>query len=357
MKNISNPKSSKSNLRVKVSFFLFIGFFPILFYSQNYRTIGAYIEDFGKNEMFIKKALMDYTITIVESQLDSRSKTTASRIVDKINDINNVLKRADQGFEGNTLLRDSFIKMNELTIDALTNGSLILNDYDYQSSLSFPEIGENLNKKEASMIAYYKGLQNYELDKRTFGLSFKLHFKKPVGKNILEYNAFQNILFYKLNVIDEKLTKVVTAVDKKGFDVCMNLIAVMHLDIMTKTTAYRNLFKDTTLNQVNIEYANLINNQQIQLSYLFTAYSIAFESLQELKKSSNAEAPDTVESITVYNDAVKDYNAKKNLFYTLFNDVQKTKGAMYDYWLIVNATFIKNNGEFGNLHDKFVLQD
>jgi len=109
MKNTSIPKNSISNLRVKVSFFLFIGFFPILFYSQNYRTIGAYIEDFGKNEMFIKKALMDYTITIVESQLDSRSKTTASRIVDKINDINNVLKSADQGFEVNTLLRDSFI--------------------------------------------------------------------------------------------------------------------------------------------------------------------------------------------------------------------------------------------------------
>ena len=33
-------------------------------------------------------------------------------------------------------------------------------------------------------------------------------------KNILQYNAYQNILFYKMNVIDEKLTSVVTAKDK-----------------------------------------------------------------------------------------------------------------------------------------------
>lgn len=357
MKNITTQNSTKSNLLVRTSFILLVGFLPALLHSQNYRTIDAYVEDFGKNEMFIKKALMDYTITIVESQLDSRSKTTASRIIDKINNINNVLKRADKGFEGNTLLRDSFIKMNELTIESLNNGSLILNDYEYQSNLSLPEIGENLNKKEAAMMAYYKGLQSYEQDKRTFGLSFKLHFKKPVGKNILEYNAFQNILFYKLNVMDEKLTKVVAAVDKKGFDDCMNMISLMHQDIMAKTAAYRNYFNDNSLNQANVEYANLINNQAIQFSSLFTAYSAAFETLQQLKKSTNAEAADTAESVSVYNEAVKDFNTKKNLFYAVFNDIQRTKDAMYDKWLVVNATFLKNNGEFENLHDKYAIND
>ena len=357
MKNSTLQNSPKSNFLAKVSFILFVGFLPTFSHSQNYRTIDAYVEDFGKNEMFIKKALMDYTVTIVESQLDSRSKVTASRIIDKINNINSVLKRTDKGFEGNTLLRDSFIKINELTIQSLTNGSLILNDYDYQSSLSLPEIGENLNKKETAMLAYYKGLQSYEQDKKNFGTAFRLHFKKPVGKNILEYNAAQNILFYKLNVMDEKLTKVVTAMDTEGFNNSMNMIALMHQDIMKKTEEYRNYFRDNSLNQANIEYANLINNQKKQLSGLFNDYVAAYETLQATKKSTTAEAAETNESVAVYNEAVRNYNTKKNLFYAVFNDVQKTKDIMYDKWLVVNATFLKNNGEFDNLHDKYAVND
>jgi len=357
MENITTTNSTKANFAVRVFLFLFAGLMPAISSSQNYRTIDAYMDDFGKNEMFIKKALMDYTITIVESHLDSRSKTTAARIIDKLNNINNVLKKTDKGFEGNTMLRDSFIKMNELTIKSLSNGSLILNDYDYQSSLSLPEIGENLNRKEAEMMAYYKGLQTYDSDKRQFGLQYKLHFKKPVGKNILEYNAFQNILFYKLNVMDEKLTKVVAAMDRKGFNDCMNMISLMHLDIMTKTGEYRNYFKDNSLNQANIEYANLINGQGGKLTNLFNDYATAYETLQAVKKSAAAEAPETPESIGVYNEAVRDYNTKKNLFYAVFNDIQKTKDMAYDRWLVVNATFLKNNGEFENIHDKYAYND
>ena len=357
MKISTSKNSIKNNLVFKVGLLFFIGFLPAILHSQNYRTINAYLEDFGKNEMFIKKAMMDYTVTIVESQLDSRSEATAARIIDKINNINTVLKRTDKGFEGNTMLRDSFIKMNELTILSLGNGSLILNDYDYQSSLSLPEIGENLAKKEAGMMAYYKGLQNYDQEKKAFFSNFKLHFKKPIGKNILEYNAFQNIMFYKLNVMDEKLTKVITSMDKKGFDDCMTMIALMHQEILAKTATYKNYFKDNSLNQANIEYANLINNQSKQFSTLYNDYIIAYETLQQLKKSSNAEAADTTESIAIYNESVRDYNIKKNLFYAVFNDVQKTKDVMYDKWLVVNATFLKNNGSFDYLHNTYAVND
>jgi hypothetical protein len=356
MKNSTLINSTKSNSKMML-LFLFVGLFPTLVQSQNYRTINAYMEDFGKNEMFIKKALMDYTVTIVESQLDSRSKSTASKIIEKINNINNLLRRTDKGFQGNTMLRDSFIKMNELTIQSLSNGSLILNDYGYQSNLSLPEIGENLNKREAEMLAYYRGLQNYEQDKKAFASNFKLHFKKPVGKNILEYNALQNIMFYKLNVMDEKLTKVVTDMDKKGFDDCMDMIAVMNQEIVEKTNAHKNYFKDNSLNEANVEYSKLISNQGKQLSTLFNDYAVAYENLQQLKKSNNAEAADTNESIEVYNESVREYNNKKNLFYAVFNDVQKTKDAMYNKWLAVNANFLKNNGQFENLHDTYAIND
>ena len=88
MKKLTTQNSSKGNLLAKACFFLFVGFLPANLFSQNYRTIEAYLDDFGKNEMFIKKALMDYTVTIVESQLDSRSKVTAARIIEKIESIN-----------------------------------------------------------------------------------------------------------------------------------------------------------------------------------------------------------------------------------------------------------------------------
>lgn len=354
MKNTTTQNGPTSNILSTVCFILFVGFLPSVSQSQNYRTVEAYLEDFGKNEMFIKKALMDYTVTIVESQRDSRSKVTASRIIEKIQNINTLLKNTDKGFQGNTALRDSFIKMNEKTVQSLSNGSLILNDYDFQSNLSLTEIGENLNRKEQEMMGYYTELQNYENDKRHFGSCFRLRLKAPVGKNILEYNAQQNIMFYKLNVMDEKLTKVITAMDKKGFDDCMNMIALMNQQIMLKTAMYNNYFRDNSLNEANVEYATFINNQRTQLTNLFEDYVAQYEALQALKNSKSVE---TNESVALYNETVRNYNAKKNLFYAVFNDLQNTKKSMYDNWYIVNANFLKNNGDFDALHGKFAFND
>lgn len=354
MKNSTLKNRSTSNILSKVCFFLFVGFLPAISQAQNYRTIEAYLEDFGKNEMFIKKALMDYTITIMESQNDSRSKATANRIIDKIEVINNSLRKNDKGFEGNTTLRDAFIRMNEKTMLSLKNGSLILNDYDYQSNLPLAEIGENLNRKENEMMDYYDELQNYENDKKYFGSQFRFRFKGAVGKNIMEYNAQQNILFYKLNVMDEKLTKVIKNMDRKGFNDCMNMIAAMHQEIMLKTAQYDNYFKDNSLNEANRQYAIYINGQREQLADLFNQYAAEYETLQALKKAS---IPETAESVAHYNEVVRNCNAKKNMFYGVFDKIQNTKKGMYDNWYLVNANFLKHNGQFDNIHTKFAYDD
>ena len=354
MKKITTQYGLKRNIFLLFFFLLIVGLLPTLVQSQNYRNIEAYLDDFGKNEMFIKKALMDYTVTIIESQQDSRSKATVTRIIEKIQSINTILKSRDNGFEGNTMLRDSFIKTNEKTMESLANGSLILNDYDYQSNLSLPEMGENLARKEVAMMDYYKQLQNYEKDKKYFGTCFRFHFKSSVGKNILEYNAQQNIMFYKLNVIDEKLTKVVTAMDKKGFADCMNMIALMHNEIMLKTAMYNNYFKDNSLNEANIRYSTFISNQKSQLDNLFNKYVVEYEKLQALK---NSNAADTKESVAIYNATVRSYNVKKNIFYATFNDLQSTKKSMYDKWYVINSDFLKRNGEFENIHTKFAYNN
>lgn len=345
---------TKNQFMSQICFMLFVGFTPTILCSQNYRTIDAYLEDFGKNEMFIKKALMDYTITIVESQLDSRSKVTAVRIVEKIGTINSLLKKTDVGFNGNTSLRDSFIKMNEKTLQSLTNGSLILTDYDKQSKLPLNELMESLNRKEADLLGYYESIRNFEMEKKYFAKSYKLHFKKRRGKDILEYNAFQNMMFYKLNVMNEKLSNTISQMDEDEFEGSMKTFSLMYQQMIDKTSQLKSYFKDNSLNQASIDYANFIKSESEKLTTLFEEYHKAYEALQEMK---NSTIPQNIEFTAIYNQTVRDYNNKKNSFYKSFNEMQQKKEALYKKWLVVNAAFLKKNGEFENIHQRYVFTD
>ena len=56
MKNYTLKNSQKSNLKILV-LFLTISLFPTNLFSQNYRTIQAYMDDFAKNELFVKNHL------------------------------------------------------------------------------------------------------------------------------------------------------------------------------------------------------------------------------------------------------------------------------------------------------------
>ncbi|WP_291131118.1 hypothetical protein [Flavobacterium sp. UBA7682] len=354
MKNSSFKNILKNNLSSILCLILLVGFAPTSLYSQDYRYINAYMDDFGKNEMFIKKSLMDYSVTIVETQLASRSKATAGKIVEKLESINANLRNNNKGFENNTLLRDSFIKMNQKTIESLLNGSLILNDYDYQSTLSLAEIGVNFNQKEKDLASYYDEMKSYEKNKKAFGTKYNINFKSSNGKNVLEYNAYQNILFYKINVIDQKLTTVIKARDKKGFTDCLNSITVMHEATMVKTTQYNDNFKDNTLNNANIKYSNFINGQKAKFANLFNEYVDEHNALQVLK---NSNASQTNETVANYNKVVRNYNAKKNSFYEVYNTIQSAKKILYDSWFVTNGTFLKNNGEFENIHSKYVVSE
>ncbi|WP_293874828.1 hypothetical protein [Flavobacterium sp.] len=354
MKNSTITISHVFNSLLLICSFLIIGLMPTISQSQNYRTIDAYMDDFVKNELFVKKSLMDYSITIVESQMYSRTKTTAVRIIEKLEKINTIMRNSKNGFEGNTMLKDGFIKMNQKTIDCLQNGSLILNDYEYQSSLPLSQISENLNRKENELITYYQELKNFEITKKTFALNNRIHLNGKNRKNILEYNAYQNILFYKMNVIDEKLTAVINAKDKKGFSDCLDVIALMHQEIIIKTNLYKNDYKDTTLNDANVAYSNFIVGQKDKLNDLFNSYADAYNALQQLK---NPLHPQTNLNIDAYNNAVKTFNINKNLFYTVFNSIQLNKVKMYNNWLTTNSSFLKNNGQFESIYDRYVYND
>ena len=188
---------------------------------------------------------------------------------------------------------------------------------------------------------------------KMFASCYKMHFKPGTGKNILKYNAYQNILFYKMNVMDEKLNSVVAAKDKKGFSECMDMIALLHQEIINKTSDYKNEFKDTSLNDANIEYANFIAGQNEKLAGLFNDYIDQYNTLQSLKNSKSQ----TPEAITAYNNAVRAYNNKKNSFYLVYDSLQSDKDKMYNDWLVTNSTFLKNNGKFDSIYDKYAFKN
>ena len=352
MKNLASKISFKNNQLLLICFMLFTALIPNISHSQQYRFIDAYMNDFEKNEMYVKKSLMDYSVTIVESQLDSRSKAAANQIIEKLVKLNAILRTSDAGFEKNTLLRDSFIKMNEKTIECLTNGSLILNDYEYQSTLSLAEINANMNRKESELISYYQALKNYEKNKKIFGAQFEVKFKDNPGKNILEYNAYQNFIFYKINVIDQKLMTLINSKDKKGFLECFNAIAILNEEAITKTNQSRCDFKDNSMNDANVKYSNFINDQKGKLTVLFNDFADEFKALELLKNSTAQETSTTIEA---YNKVVRTYNTKKNLFYTVFDTIQSNKKGLYNSWFVTNCSFLKKNGEFKDIHQSLVV--
>jgi hypothetical protein len=171
---------------------------------------------------------------------------------------------------------------------------------------------------------------------------------------VLEYNAYQNILFYKINVIDQKLSTLIKAKDKKGFAECFAAIEAMHQQSIAKTTEYKDNFKDNTMNEANIKYSNFIIDQKGKLTTLFNDFVDEYNVLQTLKKTS---APQTTESITAYNEAVRNYNIKKNLFYLVFDAIQTDKKILYSSWFVTNSAFIKNNGELEDIHESYTYNN
>jgi hypothetical protein len=335
-------------------FLLIIMLLPLFSFSQDYRNARAYILDFGKNEMYIKKSLIDYSITIVESHLEPRSIVTSQKIIDKLQNINSVLKSNDKGFNKDISLRDSFINMNEKTIEYLKNGSLILNDYQEQSGLSFTEILNNLNRRQIEVQKYFDELKKYELIKKEFGLKYNIEIRNYNDKNVFEYNSIQNVVFYKINIIDDKLISLINEKDKNGVLMCLNFLDAIYDDLITKTTIHKNDFSDETLNDATIEYGNFIYSQKQKIVPLFIDYVNEYDTFQKIKNEFTTETP---ESVTQYNLAVRNYNLKKNLFFDALYETQYKKKVMYNNWFITNGSFLKNNVEFENIHDKYTNEN
>ena len=323
--------------------------------SQNYRNAKAYISDFGKNELFVKESLMEYSTAIIDASPDARVQNTLERIYTKLEEININLLKNDIGIAGDTNLRDSFIKLNNKTITLLKNKSLKLNDYKAQSGLGYSDIYKNFTYKESEISKYYSEILNYESSKKEFGLKYKILIRNYNKKNVFEYNAYQNLIFYKLNVLDEKLTQLFKYRNTQDVIECTNFMTSLAEESLIKTDIYKNDFTDTSLNDINIEFVNFMIKQNETLLPLYQQYITVYEDFQKFK---NKFLEDN-NSIKVedYNNEVKRYNDIKNIFFNTLHENQLEKIELLKRWYITNSNFLKNNIQFEDLYEKFSNTD
>lgn len=319
--------------------------------AQNYRSAKAYINDFGKNELFVKESLMEYSTTIIDASPDSRVQSTLERIYKKLEEININLLKNDIGINGDTDLRDAFIKLNTKTITLLKNKSLKLNDYRVQSGLEYSEIYKNFAYKEYEISKYYSEILNYESAKKEFGLKYKIKIRNYNKKNVFEYNAYENLIFYKLNVLDEKLTQLFKYRNSKDVVECTNFMTNLAEESLIKTDLYKNDFVDTSLNDINMEFINFMIKQNEKLLPLYQQYITVSEDFQKFKSKFLEE--NNAIKVEDYNKEVQRFNETKNKFFDTLTENQIAKAELLKRWYVANSNFLKNNIEFEDLYEKF----
>jgi len=309
--------------------------------SQNYRTPEAYIEDFEKNESFVKESLIEYSSSIIYDYKDSRIQTTLETIYKKLETINTIIINNDHGYRGDVSLRDAFLKMNSRTIALLKDNSLRLNDYDCISSLSFPEIFSTFETRKQEIINYYSLILDYTTCKRNFSKRNNLktvrYFNK---KNLFEYDAHQSLMFFKLNVLDAKLCELLWTNDYKNVSKCVFYLNQVCEESLDETEKYKKVYIDQSLNNANIEFAIFLKEQNETLIPLYKDYTQALSDFKNLKDDLNTNKNVSIEN---YNDKVRYLNATKNAFIDTFVTIQNQKKEYLEKWYKIKRNFLKNN--------------
>lgn len=317
----------------------------IVFYSlqtvkvngQNYRNAQAYMDDFEKNESYVKEYLIEYSSSIIYEFKDTRTQATLERIYEKLEAINHNLNKNDIGFNNDISLRDSFLKMNTSTINLLKNNSLRLTDYDTLKTKSFPEIFECFEKRKRDIINYYSLILDYNNCKRNFSKKHNLkntrYFNK---KNLFEYDAHQSLFFYKMNVLDAKLCDLIQSTDTKNATQCAFYLIQVCDEILLETEIYKKIHIDQSLNNANIELIHFFKSQNENLLPKYINYMAVFIEFTIMKANTNTP-------VEQYNEKVRALNRSKNLFYDNFNKTQMEKKKLIENWYKIKTDFLKKN--------------
>ena len=336
-------------------------FFLVLFFqisngfSQDYRNASAYINDFGRNETNVNSALMEYSKSIAFVDPEKRLQRSLDELILKFEKLNSILNIHDKGYKNDESLKNSLIDLNISVIEYLKNEDNDMNDYKEQSLLSLAEIENNFRKKDVAIELLYSKFRKYENTKRQFGIKYNIPIKNDPGFNIYEYNTNQNLIFYKINVLDEKLLVLIDNKDVIQIKECAHLIVSTCNQSLQKTAIYKDYFSDRTLNDANIAFSEFFLNQDevlIPVAVNFLTFSEQFQKTKCLFEENNG-----IMTIEEYNTEVRKYNDLKNKFnYALFS-VNVNKNPLIDSWLKINSDFLKNNINFDIDNYRYVDTD
>ena len=333
----------------------FLLFFQITFCSsQNYRNAAAYINDFGRNETFINATMMEYSKTIALMSPENRVNKSSTELVDKLVKLNSVLETHDKGFKNDTRLRDAMMELNTAVSVFMTSDASDFNDYKEQSIFEFDKINENFEQKKLEIEKLYIKFKNYENIKKEFGEQYGIPIKYYTGFNIYEYNTYQNLIYYKINVLDEKLMLAITNRDVSTIEACKTQIINICNESFQKTKQYRSQYFDETLNTANILLTDFFLYQDKTLLPIAIEFFEFSEQFQNLKcKMVEDSAYITIEE---YNNQVRTYNTLKNIFYDTLYEIKLKKNKLISGWVITNSSFLKNNCSFDVTDFKFVTE-
>lgn len=351
MRNVYSLKIGfKKIVLLKILFIVsFFSFEKLL--AQNYRIEYAYINDFGKNEVYIKESIIEYSQSIIDNNSLDRTQAKLNATLKKLININFILEQNDKGIDGDTSLRDAFMKLNSKTIELLNSKILVLTDYQEQSELSCSEIVNTFSLKEIELKNYYNELANYENVKKEFGTKHRVIIRSASEKEVLEYNAFQNFTFYKMNVIDEKLIQLISSNNLEESTICMDFLLQTGQEELQKIEAFSTQFNDNSLGAANKQFIELLQIQKDELIPLFTEFIKIQSDFTATKKQ--FENNDAGISVEIYNQKVRDYNNIKNAFYDKLNALQDEKSTLITNWHITNSNFLNRNLKFENIYDKY----
>lgn len=319
-------------------------------FSQNYRNEKSYIEDFGKNELYVKESLAEYTKSVVNSNSVDRTDRTLTTIYNKLENINTVLLKTDKGLKGDLTLRDAFINLNAKTLELFKNKTLMLNDYKAMSEKSLDEIDAILKKKENDILGYYHEVSNFEKTKREFGMKYGVKIRSFLKKNILEYNAMENFVFYKISVIDEKYIKLINENNAEEATLCLNYLKLECDNALKAIEEYNDDIADTSLNTTNKNFIEFMKNNNSILHMYFIQYDKLNQDIQKAKNNPSISDEE-------YNEKVRNYNAVKNIYFTQYKAVQFKKQQMVNKFYVTNSTFLKNNVQFENNYARYTDVD
>lgn len=347
--------NSYSGKYLSFYFFLVLFFTVTITQSQNYRNELSYIEDFGKNELFVKEALAEYSKSVMQANSANRNAITLKQLYVKLENINSILSKHDKGYKGDLRLRDALINMNKTTIRLFKNNTLVLNDYDKMKLLPLSDIESIFNQKETDLKDYYFEVLQYEKTKSNFGMNYDVSIRFLDGENLFEYNAYQNLYFYMLNVLDDKLMYLITENKYAEASDCLKVLIKTGQEIVIKNKNTKFDYNNLSLVKANRDLVEFFSNQEKSLFPHFEIFMKANDEFQEFKKLATNNP--FIVSDEEYNENVRYYNDTKNNFYKIFQFVQLKKNDMLNNWYAKNSNLLMKSTKFENNYARYAEAD